>query len=885
MDEETTRRELVEKALRGAGWPVVDYARGRKYDTVAVREYETAVGPADYILFHDGEALAAVEAKKLGLGPQNVLVQAQRYSRGFHDGSFTFGEYHLPFVYSTNGKKFWFQDLRIANSRSREIAKFHTPMALREFLAHDREKAIEWLDTNPNDNEFLRRYQREAIDTIEYALHSNKRKMLLAMATGTGKTFVAVSLCYRLLKSGFAKRILFLVDRRALAAQAMGAFSSFEPEPGLKFDRVYEVYSQRFRREDMPEEYKFDPNVLPSEYLTNPQPHHTFVYICTIQRMLINLFGKSAVFEQTSGEIEDESDADILPIPIHAFDCVIADECHRGYTSTEESKWREVLDYFDSVKVGLTATPAAHTTAYFEDIVYRYDYERAVREGYLVDYDAVSIESDITMNGLFLKEGEEVKYVDTTSGTSSYDVLEDERKFETTELEDKATAPDRNLKIVKEVAKYIREQEKELGHFPKTLVFAVNDLPHVSHADQLVNMLRDEFGRGDAFVEKITGSPTVDRPLQRIREFRNRPLPAITVTVDMLTTGVDIPKLENLVFLRPVKSRILFAQMLGRGVRKCDEINKTHFTMFDCFGGTLLEYFRKSTDFTSDPPSKTTRSIREIIDAIYGNRDRDYNIRVLTKRLRRIEKDLSSEGRKQFTSYIPNGDIGAYAASLPEQLQNNWTNVMSLLMNKDFQSLLDNYPHAEKVFIVAHMVQDTVSSEYVFRTTDGQTLKPQDYLVAFEEFVKENPDHIEALRILLSRPAEFGTAELTELRKKLEVRPERFTEENLRRAYHSELADIISIIRHAMFDDPILPAEEHVNRALAKVRLGRRFTQEQERWLELIRNHLVKELLVEEQDFQLLPFSRHGGWYKANNVFEGKLSDLLQEINLEMVTV
>ena len=297
MDEETTRRELVEKALREAGWPVVDYVSGRKYGTVAVKEYVTAHGPADYVLFQNGEAFAAVEAKKLGLGPQNVLVQAQRYAKGFRDGSFTFGEFHLPFIYSTNGKKFWFQDLRMENSRSREVMKFHTPTALRDFLNHDELKAIEWLEANPNDIEFLRNYQREAIDAIEYALRHRKRKMLLAMATGTGKTFVAVSLCYRLLKSGSAKRILFLVDRRALAAQAVGAFASFEPEPGLKFDRIYEVYSQRFRREDMPEEYKFDPNVLPTEYLINPQSHHTFVYICTIQRMSCLLYTSDAADE------------------------------------------------------------------------------------------------------------------------------------------------------------------------------------------------------------------------------------------------------------------------------------------------------------------------------------------------------------------------------------------------------------------------------------------------------------------------------------------------------------------------------------------------------------------------------------------------------------
>ena len=885
MDEAETRKRLVEKALATAGWlPIVDYVRGQSYEFGAVREYETDSGPADYVLFMDGVAVAVVESKRLELGPQNVLVQAQRYARGLRSTPFNFGGFRVPFVYSTNGEVFWFQDLRDVRSRSREVAGFHTPFALREFLGHDLVRAEEWLRNNSVDNPYLRPYQKEAIESIEQALLSRKRRMLVAMATGTGKTVVAVSLVYRLLKSGFAKRILFLVDRRALAAQAVKAFSTFEPEPGLKFDRIYEVYSQRFRREDLDEEIRFDPNVMPNEYLTNPQPHHVFVYVCTIQRMRINLFGREGMFGFERGDVDVDEEAEKLNIPIHAFDVVIADECHRGYTSAEESKWREVLDHFDAVKIGLTATPAAHTKAYFTDIVYRYDYERAVREGYLVDYDVVKVRSDITMNGLFLKPGEEVGLKDTVTGRMTFEVLEDEREFDTTDLEAKVTAPDRNRKIVKEFAKYALEQEKELGRFPKTLFFAVNDLPHVSHADQLVDMLRDEFGRGDAFVQKITGSPTVDRPLQRIREFRNRPEPAIVVTVDMLTTGVDVPRIENLVFLRPVKSRILFEQMLGRGTRKCEEIHKTHFTVFDCFDGTLLEYFRNASDFLVEPPEKPTRSIRDVVEAIYGNKDREYNIRVLVKRLQRIDKNVSVKGRELFAAFIPDVSIGSFAASLHERLEKDWDGTMKILRNEGFLRLCEDYPRAERVFIVATGAEDRVSSEFLFRTTDGRDLKPEDYLVAFERFVRENPERIEAINILLNRPREFRTGELRELRLKLASRPERFTEENLRRAYQRELADIISMVRHAALNEPLLDAPERVDRALQRFREGKTFTPEQEKWLELIRAHLIENLVVEEADFKLIPFSRHGGWNKANKVFDGKLKEVLEEINVRMIS-
>ncbi len=881
MDEKTTRKLLIDKALERAGWsPIVHYVPGASYETAAVEEYETTEGPADYILFHKGEALAAVEAKKLGLGPQNVLGQAQRYARGFRDGRFEYRGFHLPFVYSTNGEIFWFQDLREQNSRSRQVAGFHTPSALQEFLSRNAAAASAWLREHPIENPLLRPYQRDAIASIEDALLEGKRRMLVAMATGTGKTFTTIGLIYRLMKSGFARRILFLVDRRALAAQAAGALAGFEPEPGLKFDKIYEVFSQRFRREDLEEQFRFDPKVLPTEYLSDPKPRDAFVYVCTIQRMRINLFGREGAFGTGREPLDEEPDAEELDIPIHAFDCIIADECHRGYTSTEESKWREVLDHFDGVKIGLTATPAAHTKAYFQDIVFRYEYERAVGDGYLVDYDAVRIQSDVTMNGVFLKEGEEVGLKDTETGQLTFDILEDERVFSAEDLEEKLTAPDRNRKIVKEFAKYALAQEAERGLFPKTLVFAVNDLPHISHADQLMDMLREEFGRGDAFVQKITGSPTVDRPLQRIREFRNRPNPGIVVTVDMLTTGVDIPRLENILFLRPVKSRILFEQMLGRGTRRCDEIHKTHFTVFDVLG--VLEYFRQASAFTTDPPAKPTRLIREIIEAINNNQDQEYNLRVLIKRFLRIAKNVSSEGRSHFTALLSGQDISDFARSLPQRLEQNWPETMNILRSETLLDYLESYPRAPRTFIVAESVEDIVVSERLFKTADGRELKPEDYLIAFERFVRENPDRIEAIRILLNRPVEFRTEHLRELRAKLAARPERFTEPNLRRAYQHNLADIISIVRHAARGEPLLSAQERVARAMARARAGRTFTQEQDGWLELIQAHLVENLVIERADFRAIPFSRRGAWGRANGAFGGRLEELLNHINEAM---
>ena len=884
-NEARTRKEYIDKLLIEVGWgPIAPHADGKTYLRGSAEEHPTESGPADYVLFNDKRAIAAVEGKKVAVGPQNVLQQAERYAKDFQDGRFRFNEYKLPFAYSTNGKIIWFRDLRHPLNRSREIARVHTPAALEELLSKDEESAKVWLRTNPVELDPLRQYQKEAIESIERSICERRRHMLVAMATGTGKTFTIINLAYRLMKSGLAKRILFLVDRRALAAQAVTALASFEAEPGLKFDKIYEVYSQRFRREDLEGGDKFDPKVLPTEYLTDPKSRDSFLYVCTVQRMRINLFGREGMFGRGTGDSEEDAEAERLNIPIHAFDMVIADECHRGYTAQEKSKWREVLNHFDGIKIGLTATPAAHTVSYFKEIAYRYDYERAVREGYLVDYDAIAINSDITIKGAFLKEGVEVGLKNTETGQLVFDTLEDELELSPETNETEWTAPDRNRKIMRELKKYLLEQEKERGYFPKTLIFADNDLPHTSHCDQLVDILRDEFNRGDHFVQKITGSPSVDRPLQRIREFRNRPEPGIVVTVDMLSTGVDVPRIENIVFLRSVKSRILFEQMLGRGTRLCSEINKTHFTIFDCFNGTLLEYFKNSTAITAEAPDKPSRSIREIVKAIGGNEDRPYNIRILSKRLLRISKNITQESRYQFNAYLK-ADIAEFAGSLDQRLEKDWAGTMKLLQNERFFDLCENYDRPKRIFIQADSAIDHVESDVLFRAGDGSKLKPEDYLGKFEKFVRENPEHIEAIEILLKRPKEFNTEALARLRRELAERPDdlrdKFTERNLRRAYHNELADIVSMIRRAAKGDPLLTAETRVDRALQKLRARRTFTEEQDGWLRLIRRHLIDNLVMDKEDFNLFPiFQREGASYgKLNKVFGGKLGELVSEIN------
>jgi type I restriction enzyme R subunit len=510
--ERDTRWRRIDPDLKASGWAIAEAVSSKPDELTsptALTELPTFEGPADYALCAEGRVVGVVEAKKLTIGPEGVLTQAERYSRGIRQQPRYQGEYGVPFLYSTNGERIRFHDVRREYSRSRWVSRFHTPDALSELLSRDFDDELAALKTLiPNPR--LRPYQLEAKDAIEAAITEGRRRMLVTMATGTGKTLMTVNEIYRLMKTGVARRVLFLVDRRALAAQTIRAFASYEAEPGLKFDKVYPLYSQRFQQADLGDE-PFDPSVMPNSLLTKPKLGDAFVYVSTIQRMTMNLFGGEGALT-IDGEAA-EADVAKIDIPIHAFDLIVADECHRGYSARDQAIWRDTLDHFDAIKIGLTATPAAHTMAYFENLAYRYDYNAAVRDGYLVDYDVVRVRSDVRINGIFLNEGEQIDQVDTQTGAIQLDLLEDERAFDASSVERDITAPDSNRRILQELKQYADAHEAEHGRFPKTLIFAANDLPHTSHADQLVDQAREIFGRGDGFVAKITGR--VDRPLHR----------------------------------------------------------------------------------------------------------------------------------------------------------------------------------------------------------------------------------------------------------------------------------------------------------------------------------------------------------------------------------
>lgn len=337
--------------LENSGWKVI--RKGTiipKKGHFALEEYPTLSGDADYALLIDGDIIGVVEAKKSTETVYSVLTQAQRYARDIQNTNYNFDGFKVPFIYSTNGSDVYFQDLRHENSISRKILTFHTPGALMDFMGREHQKPRAWLHENPNENKHLRYYQTEGIAAIEQGLLKNKQKMLLAMATGTGKTITTISLLYRLLRSGMFKRILFLVDRVELANQALGALASFEPEPGQKFDRIYEVYCRRIPEGKEWKSMNINTKLLPESKISNPQSNDAHVFVATIQSMYRMVSGE----KEPDKEIEaDEYGRDVKKIdynskiPIHAFDLIISDECHRSIYN----KWKVVLDYFDAVAI------------------------------------------------------------------------------------------------------------------------------------------------------------------------------------------------------------------------------------------------------------------------------------------------------------------------------------------------------------------------------------------------------------------------------------------------------------------------------------------------------------------------------------------------------
>jgi type I restriction enzyme R subunit len=581
LDEAATRR-IIDQQLRDAAWEAdtetLSYKNGvrpQKGRNIAIAEWPTANGPADYVLYVGLTPVATVEAKRAIKDVPGSIEQAKRYSRGYKPaGGETmpggpWDKYKIPFMFATNGRPFlrqiktksgiWFLDGRQPTNISRPLEGWYTPAGLADLLKLDVDAAAQRLRDEAPDFLPLRDYQLAAIKAVEDGLAAGRRELLLAMATGTGKTRTCIGLTYRLVKAKRLRRILFLVDRTALGEQASNAFKDVKLENLQSFTEIYDV--------------KELGDIVPDA--------DTRLHIATIQGMV-----KRLLF----------ADEDTPPFPVDLYDAIVVDECHRGYTLDQElseteltfrseedyiSKYRRVLDHFDAVKIGLTATPALHTVEIFGQPVYQYSYRQAVIEGWLVDHEPpVRIVTKLAEDGITWKKGEEITYYTPVTGEIDKITAPDEVNVEVDEFNKRVVTENFNRVVCEQLARHI---DPSLPG--KTIIFCVND----GHADMVVDLLKQAFAAHygsaeDNAVAKITAA--ADKPLQLIRRFKNERLPNAAVTVDLLSTGIDVPEVVNLVFIRRVRSRILYEQMLGRATRLAPGLfgpreDKQVFRIFD----------------------------------------------------------------------------------------------------------------------------------------------------------------------------------------------------------------------------------------------------------------------------------------------------------------
>lgn len=877
LDEAETRR-LIDEQLNALGWTAdtvnLTYAKGarpEKGKNLAIAEWPTESGPADYVLFAGLTPVATVEAKRSHTDVPASLQQAARYSRGFKPvdglqspgGPWDDGQYRIPFAFSTNGRPFvrqlatrsgvWFRDLRRPQNLAKPLDGWYTPEGLLALLALDVEKAQADLANQPYAYGFpLRDYQRNAIEEVQGAVERGQREMLLAMATGTGKTITCIALIYRLLKAKRFRRILFVVDRSALGEQAANAFKDTRMENLQTFADVFGIK-------------EIDQQAADAD---------TSVHIATIQGMVRRVL--------SPGE-------DVPPPPVDAYDCIIVDECHRGYLLDRElsemeltfrsfedyvSKYRRVLDHFDAVKIGLTATPALHTTQIFGAPIFTYSYREAVIDGFLVDHEPpIQIRTDLSTGGIIWRAGEQV---------TTYDPRHNQLSLFTTPDEIKVEVEGFNRSVITEpfnrvVCRYLAREIDPSGR-GKTLIFCVND----AHADLVVSLLKEAFAAqygevDDDAVVKITGA--ADKPLQLIRRFRNERNPNVAVTVDLLTTGIDVHEITNLVFLRRVNSRILFDQMLGRATRLCPEIGKETFRVFDAVQlYDTLGGLTAMTPVVADPNVTFSQLAAEMVRV----NDDDARALVLDQfvaKLQRKKAHLSEASLADFEAVT-----GVGPAEFIRQLRGLALDAAAewFARSPDLGAILDRAGDGPRApLLVSEHPDQLQSAAHGY----GAAGRPEDYIEAFSAFVRDHINDIPALVTVVTRPRELTRKQLRELALALDRAG--FNETNLATAYRETTnrdiaARIVGFVRQAALGDPLVPYEQRVDAALRRILESQSWTAPQREWLKKIAaqtraNVLVDRAALDEDD---LIFKREGGGFaRLDRIFDHQLEAVLQNFN------
>ncbi len=884
---EADTRKLIDEQLAAAGWTVdsasLTYGGGtrpQKGKALAIAEWPTESGPADYVLFVGLKPLAVVEAKRRNVDVSSALQQSKRYSRSFsasdetelppdnygHDRAF-----RVPFAFSANGRPFlrqlatksgvWFCDLRRADNLGQPLDGWYTPEGLAALLARNERKAHDKLAREPFDYGFaLRPYQIAAIQAAEAAIGAGRRELLLAMATGTGKTKTCVALIYRLLKSERFRRILFLVDRSALGEQAANAFNDTRMENLQTFADTFGIKELK----------DFAPDSA------------TSVHIATVQAMVQRL-----LYAPDGTE----------PPSVDQYDCIVVDECHRGYLLDRElseteltfrgyddyiSKYRRVLDYFDAVKIGLTATPALHTTEIFGAPVYVYSYREAVIDGYLVDYEPpIRIDTHLSVSGIRWAVGEEVKVFDARRSQIDLFQTPDEIRLDVEDFNRKVITKSFNGVVCEALAREVDPASRR-----KTLVFCVND----AHADLVVHLLKTAFAQQYGSVEddaviKITGS--ADKPLTLIRRYKNEQLPNVAVTVDLLTTGIDVPEICNLVFLRRVNSRILFDQMLGRATRLCPDIDgdadKEAFRVFDAVGlFEALQHVTAMQPVVVNPTISFTRLTQELA-GVAGDDARALVRDQFVAKLQRKKRHLGEQAARDFETRAgmpPEAFIRALR-TMPLADVAAW-----FTQHPGLGEILDRQGEGPRapVFVSEH--DDRL---HAITRGYGQATKPEDYLQAFAEFVRNNGNTIPALVTVLTRPRELTRKQLRELA--LELDRAGYTETGLATAWREATnqdiaARIVGYIRQAAIGDALVPYAERVDRALAHMLAhppgSKPWSTPQRDWLKKIAAQTKANLLVDRDaldDPDLLFKTQGGGLRRLDKIFDGRLLQTLDAFN------
>jgi type I restriction enzyme, R subunit len=924
MTPEQKARQQIDRQLEQAGWKVQDY---RQLNItagmgVAVREFPLTTGDADYMLYADAKVIAVVEAKPKGHTLTGVETQSGKYLDGLPEKLPNY-RLPLPFAYESSGEVTQFTNTLEPDARSRAVFTFHRPEELIRLVKLDKQVRTHLREMPPLNSGHLWRVQIESIHNLESSLAANRPRALIQMATGSGKTFTAVNFCYRLIKYADARRILFLVDRNNLGKQTLNEFQQFvSPVNGYKFTEEYTV--QHLKKNTISPASK--------------------VCITTIQRLYSMLKGEDDFLEENEEgslyETENSLFKEPLPviynqkIPIETFDFIVVDECHRSIYNI----WRQVLEYFDSFLIGLTATPTRQTIGFFGgNLVQDYAHEQAVVDGVNVGYDVYRIETEITKDGAKLtrEPGVFVPHRDRRTKGRKYKELDDDLTYTANQLDRDVVSENQIRLVIRTFKDKLPEIFPSRREVPKTLVFAKTDL----HAEDIVRIIRQEFGKGNDFCQKITSKSTGKKPDELLSEFRNSYFPRIAVTVDMIATGTDVKPLECLIFMRNIRSLGYFEQMKGRGCRVVDPDvlqsvtpdakHKTHFVIVDAVG--VCEDEKTTTKPLDRKPSV---SLDKILKLVAAGAAEDDVVSTLASRLSRLDQEvdpiqqaavqkasggmsLAEMSAELLRSLDPdrNTQLAVEQFNVPEGQEPTEEQIVQVEREQMATALKTFHdPKLRDTILAAkrslEQVIDEQTPDQLLRAGfDAEALeKAKSILTSFRRFIEENKDEIEALQVLYSQPYRAGLKfrHVKDLAAKLNQppffvdpnRPESLT--RLWQAYEvvepdkvrgkggKQLVDVIALVRHAIDPNtPLAPVgmtvEERYQQWVAeKLVANVTFTDEQRKWLDAIKDHIASSLNIEQDDLEEVPFNAIGGLGRAYELFGDKLTGILDELNTRL---